>query len=149
MVPSGGRIGALIIRNARMAGKSTFSQEKADKICSYIVKGLPVEMAAQFVGVTSKTVTNWRAANPAFDIQYNAALEGVIMPLLTCLMEAGKSDQEYSLKFLMRRFPKFFGTFDKFQDAWNATNDPVSAEQRMDAEELTKALERDDRMKKE
>lgn len=132
-----------------MGRPSLYTEEKADKVCEYIGKGLPVELAAQFVGVSAPTIINWRAAHPDFDVKYNEALKSVIMHPLTCLMLAGQTDPDFALKFLMRRFPKWFGTFEKFQNEWDRTNDPVSREEPLAADDLTKALERDDRIKKQ
>ena len=127
---------------------SKYTPEKGALVCEDIRRGFPVEYACMSVGVTAPTIYNWRNQHPEFDVMYRDAIHDLLKGPMDCLHKAAQHDPDSALKYLSRRLPKYFGTFEKWAGSWNDTDKPTTSDQKLSGDELTAALEEDDRIKK-
>lgn len=81
----------------RNASKSTYTLEKANIAIDAIADRKTVAGAARAVGVSRKTLYNWKRANPAFADRWDDAQEGITDDIEATAIEKAIEDRDTAL----------------------------------------------------
>ena len=78
-----------IVEKKKTGRPAIFSKEVADKVLSYVAKGLTYDRAAEAVGVATETISTWQKRYPQFDQALKKARRDLETSCLQSIHEAG------------------------------------------------------------
>jgi hypothetical protein len=94
----------------RVGGRpSKFDDQRAARILEAIAHGVTYALAAEYAGISEKTLTRWRKANVDFDQQLREAEGNALMSWLTLIDRAALEDWRAAAWIVERRYPAHYG----------------------------------------